>query len=73
MEAKAGVLLKSPADYTLADCVYKYVSVVILCNVKIQRTAFWFEFSEAVFMFTYASDCGDIISRRKIKTKTGKA
>ena len=54
MEAKAGVWLKSPADYTFADCVYKYVSVVILCNVKIQRTAFWFEFSEAVFMCAYA-------------------
>ena len=76
MKIKAGVLLKSPADYILADLQTAFANVyrlLFFVMIKYSMTAFRFEFSEAVFMFTYASDCGDIISRRQIKTKTGKA
>lgn len=76
MKIKAGVLSKSPADYTLADLQTAFANVyrlLFFVMIKYSMTAFRFEFSEAVFMFTDASDCGDIISRRQIKTKTGKA
>lgn len=77
MKIKAGVLSKSPANiYTLADLQTAFTNMyrlLFFVMIKYSMTAFRFEFSEAVFMFTYASDCGDIISRRQIKTKTGKA
>ena len=73
MKIKAGVLSKSPANiYTLADLQTAFANVyrlLFFVMIKYSMTAFRFEFSEAVFMFTYASDCGDIISRRQIQKK----